>query len=87
MFGTEDIQAKLRAKPFQPFRIIASENQRFDIHHPDLVWVGRRDLHIGFAAPDAPTVYDRVIRLALVHVVGMEDNIPTKSSISGNGQS
>jgi hypothetical protein len=47
--------------------------RRFDIEHPDLVFVGRRDLMIGFAALDSPTIYDRVTRLALVHVVALED--------------
>jgi hypothetical protein len=37
MYRAEDIQARLRQKPFQPFRIIASEGLRYDINHPDLV--------------------------------------------------
>jgi hypothetical protein len=78
MYSAEEIQARLREKPFRPLRIIASEGLQFEIHHPDLVFVGRRDLMIGFAHPDSPTVYDRVTRIALVHVVAMEDiPIPT----------
>jgi hypothetical protein len=73
MFRAEDIQSRLREQPFRPLRIIATEGLRFDIQHPDLVLVGARDLMIGFATPERPTVYDRVIRLALVHVVGVED--------------
>src|SRR5262245_4127598 len=34
MFRGEDIQERLRVKPFRPFRIIASEGLRYDIHHP-----------------------------------------------------
>jgi hypothetical protein len=78
MFRAEDIQARLRQQPFRPLRIVASEGLRYDITHPDLVFVGQRDLMIGFATPDRPTVYDRVIRVALVHVVGLEDlDVPT----------
>jgi hypothetical protein len=84
MFTAEDIQARLRAKPFCPLRIIASEGQRFDIYHPDLVFVGRRDLMIGFPDPDTPTIYDRVTRVALVHVVALED-LPLPAP-PGNGQ-
>lgn len=73
MFRPEDIQARLREQPFRPLRIICSEGLHHDIHHPDLVFVGQRDLMIGFATPDRPTVYDRVIRVALVHIVGLEE--------------
>lgn len=84
MFSAEDIQARLRIKPFKPFRIIASEGQRFDVHHPDLVMVGRRDLTIGFPDPANPTVYDRQTQIALVHVVAL-DNIPVPTPPT-NGQ-
>jgi hypothetical protein len=84
MFRAEDIQERLRQRPFRPLRIIASEGQRFDIYHPDLVLVGRRDLMIGFPSSDNPTVYDRVTYLALVHVVAREE-IPVPSE-SNDGQ-
>jgi hypothetical protein len=85
MFSADDIQARLRQKPFRPLRIIASEGQQFDIHHPDLVLVGRRDLTIGFPDPNNPAIYDRVTRVAMVHVVSIED-LPTPPAPPGNGQ-
>jgi hypothetical protein len=84
MYTAEDIQARLREKPFRPLRIIVSEGQHFDIRHPDLVFVGRRDVMIGFPGPDNPSVYDRVTRVALVHVVALED-LPAASA-PGDGQ-
>lgn len=83
MFSSEDVQARLRQKPFQPFRIRASEGPHFDIRHPDLVFVGRRDLQIGFPDPANPSIYDQVTRLALVQVVALED-LPVAAS-PGNG--
>ena len=50
MFRAEDIQARLRERPFHPFRIVVSEGLPYDIRHPDLVFVGARDLMIGFPA-------------------------------------
>jgi hypothetical protein len=73
MFRADEIQDRLLQKPFRPLRFIVSEGLRYDIYHPDLVFVGERDLMIGFPGPTRPTIYDRVIRVALVHVVGMED--------------
>ena len=84
MYTAEEIQARLREKPFRPLRFIASEGLKYDIYHPDLVFVGRRDLQIGFAPPESPTIYDRVTRVALVHIVAMED-LPAPATPLGNG--
>ena len=55
MYRYENIIQRIREKPFKPFRIIASEGLRYDIHHPDLVLVGRHDLMIGNPSPEHPT--------------------------------
>jgi len=84
MFRAEEIQARLREQPFRPLRLIASEGLRYDIIHPDLVLVGQRDLTIGYPSQENPRVYDRLIRVALVHLVGMED-LPVATSATANG--
>jgi hypothetical protein len=84
VYSAEDILARLRERPFCPLRIIASEALRFDMHYPELVFIGRRDLMIGFPGPDNVSIYDRVTRVALVHVVALED-LPVTSA-PGNGQ-
>ena len=84
MFTYRDIQERLHVKPFRPMRIVVSEGQHFDIFHPDLVLVGRHDITIGFPSSDSPTVYDGVTRVALVHVVSLED-LPVATPPS-NGQ-
>jgi hypothetical protein len=84
MLRAEEIQSRINEKPFRPFRLIASEGLRYDIVHPDLVLVGQRDLTIGFPSPDNPRLYDRLIRVALVHVVGLED-LPSPTTASANG--
>ncbi len=84
MYKPEDIQARLREKPFRPLRIVASEGLRYDIYHPDLVFVGTRDLMIGSPGPGNPSIYDQVTRVALVHVVALED-LPVTTS-PGNGE-
>ena len=84
MFTYQEVQSRLREKPFRPFRIVVSEGQEFEIRHPDLVLVGVNDLMIGFASPEHPGAYNRVTRVALLHVVSLED-LPV-SKVSGNGQ-
>lgn len=83
MFSPEAIKSRLNEKPFRPLRIIASEGRTFDIFQPDLVWVGWNDLQVGFASPDHPTIYDRTVRIAMSHVVGIED-LPAKKSTKKN---
>jgi hypothetical protein len=85
MVRADDIQARLREKPFRPLRIIASEGLRYDVHHPDLVLVGQRDLIIGFPSQDNPAIYDQVARVAIVHVVALEDLPATAASPNGAG--
>jgi hypothetical protein len=84
MYSPQEIQTRLREKPFRPLRIIVSEGLRFDVYHPDLVLVGNRDLMIGSPWPENPSVYDKVTRVALVHVVALED-LPATAA-PGNGQ-
>jgi hypothetical protein len=83
MYRYEDIQALLRVRPFRPFRIIASEGLRYDIYHPDLVLVGKRDVTIGFPASENFSVYEQVTRVALVHVVALEDIVPDAAPTNG----
>lgn len=82
MFRPTEILERIRERPFRPLRIIASEGIRFDIHHPDLVVVGQRDLMVLSPSSAHPSIYDRVTRVALVHVVAIEDlaNAPNPSN-------
>ncbi len=73
MFRPDNILTRLHERPFRPLRIVVSEGQHFDIHHPDLVLVGERDVAIGFPGPGNPGVYSRLTRVALIHIVALED--------------
>ena len=84
MFRPDDILARLRQQPFRPLRLIVSEGLRYDIVHPDLVLVGQRDLMIGSPSANNPHVYDRMTRVAIVHLVGMED-LPVATPPGANG--
>ena len=84
MFRPEEIQARLRQQPFRPLRLVVSEGLRYDIHHPDLVMVGQRDLTIGSPSANNPSIYNGLTRVAIVHVVGMED-LPVPTPPGSNG--
>jgi len=76
MFSSDDIQRRLRQSPFIPVRIIISSGQTFDILHPALVLVGRRDITIGMASTENPAQYEQTTRVPIMHVTALED-LPT----------
>ncbi len=84
MFTAEDIQRRLKRQPFIPLRIITSAGEYYDITHPDLVLVGRRELIVGTASAKNPSVFDRHSLIAALHITAIEDLTPDKAP--GNGQ-
>jgi hypothetical protein len=86
MFTPDEIEARIRAQPFVPVRIVTSSGQSFDIYHPDLLLIGRRSLEVGSASNENPKHYERVTRVAIMHITALED-LPSSVSSSGNGQS
>ncbi len=79
MFKPEFINERVKAQPFRPLRIIASEGLQYDIYHPDLIMVGERDITIGLSRRQG-TIYDRQIRVALIHIVAIEEIPPAPAT-------
>jgi hypothetical protein len=73
MFTADDIQARIRERPFIPVRLISSSGQSYDITHPDLVLVGRRSLIIGTASNENPSQFETASRVAVLHVTDLQD--------------
>lgn len=55
-----------KAAPFRPFRIRMNSGRTFDIHHPEMVQVGKRDLLVFTFVNDAPEVHDHRENLSLL---------------------
>lgn len=47
----ETVQKHLLHKPFQPFRIVASDGSVYDVHRPQMVLVMQCELIIGLPKP------------------------------------
>ena len=84
MFRPEFISERIKGQPFRPLRVIASEGLHYDIYHPEMVMVGERDIAIGISRRQG-TIYDRMIRVAIMHVVGLEDIPPAPPVAPTNG--
>ncbi len=69
----EDILKFLRQRPFRPFQITLTDGRVYDIHHPELVMVGRSDMEIGIPSPRyKEPVYERIVFVSLLHVMQVE---------------
>jgi hypothetical protein len=54
----QELLRYVRGQPFRPFRIQMVSGRTFDIRHPEMVRVGRRDLLVFKFVGDTPEVYD-----------------------------
>lgn len=69
----EDFREFLRREPFIPFRIILTNGTTYDIFHPENAMLSRSVVHVGLALPgESHPIFDRVVTVALVHIVQIE---------------
>lgn len=68
-----DLMEWVDADPFVPFRLRLSDGRPIEIHHPNLIWPGRRTAMIGIPddpkEPDVPATHQT---LGLMHIVSIE---------------
>ena len=80
-----DLVQAVRKRPFEPFRILASDGSTYDIRHPELVMVGLGAVIIGVpAAGQTQPVYERAETVSLGHVVKL---LPLSESAAGTTKS
>ena len=63
--------------------MILTTGATYDIHHPDLIMVGRRSAIIGVTKKPDRTVYDNTVQVELLHVVGVEGISGSPKSSNG----
>jgi hypothetical protein len=78
--------ARLRRRPFVPFRLILTSGTTYDILHPEMLFVSKSGLTVAIYDRDQPTSPDEIpIREALVsflHIAATED-LPQPTSKAG----
>lgn len=83
MITANDLKQRAKKQPFVPLRIVTSSREKYDVYHPDLIWVGTRDVHVGTASLNDPSTYDNnVARLSILHLTALED-LPAKAKKNG----
>jgi hypothetical protein len=81
----EELHEHARRQPFEPFRLVLTTGATYDIHHPDLIMVGRRSAIIGLTDELGGSAYKRTIKVDLLHVVGVQDLPLTPPGSNGVG--
>jgi hypothetical protein len=85
MFTSDEIQKRVKQNPFVPMRIITSAGDHYDVHHPELVMVGRRLVIVGTASAKNPSQFDTATRLSILHIAAIE-NLSAETPTGSNGQ-
>jgi hypothetical protein len=81
----EELRDMLRKTPFEPFRLVMTDGIGYEIRHPDLLWVGQRSAMVGLTGDPAKTLYERTIKVDLLHVIRLEllERLPSSSDGPG----
>jgi hypothetical protein len=72
---SQDFQRLLRARPFQPFRIVMSSGERYEVRHPEMAFLMRTKLVLGLD-PDSQGVADDWVMCSLLHITAVEPITP-----------
>ena len=74
-----------RQRPFEPFRIVMSDGEGYDIRHPDLLWVGLHSAYVGLTGEASQQYFERSVKVDLGHIVRREP-LDAASKPPNNGQ-
>ena len=84
MITAASIRARAQMAPFVPFRVVTSSGRSYDVPHPELIFVGQREVTVGRPSSRNPAFYSEVDRISILHVTALEDitlpNTPDRTS-------
>ena len=66
----ETIRLRLNARPFQPFRIVTSIGESYEVRHPEMAIVTKTEIVV--ALPDANGIPIQLQLVSTLHVTALE---------------
>lgn len=66
----DTIKDLLGRKPFEPFRIVTSSGDKYDVRHPELVLRMKNGLYVGLGGKGG--VADRAVFISLLHIAAVD---------------
>jgi hypothetical protein len=67
----QDFKSLLEVRPFEPFRVVMSSGQAYEVRHPEMAKLLRTKLLI-FLDPDKEGIADQFRMCSLLHVTAVE---------------
>ena len=67
----ENLRELLSRRPFEPFRVILSSGDTYEIRHPEFGWLVRGGLYVGLPT-DNGDIPDRAVFCSLLHIAAVE---------------
>ena len=67
----QDFKGLLEATPFEPFRVVMSSGQTYEVRHPEMAKLLRTKLLV-FLDPDREGIADQFRMVSLLHVTAVE---------------
>jgi len=68
----EELRNSARQTPFEPFRIVLTDGEAYDVPHPDLIMVGQRIAYVGLTGKPGKTYFERTVKIDLLHISRIE---------------
>jgi hypothetical protein len=72
MITAQDVRERLAKRPFEPFRIVTSSGQHYDVYHSDFLFVCKRTLTIGTPKTVGDKDPDGTHLISILHVTSLE---------------
>ena len=66
----ETIRGRLDTRPFQPFRVVTSSGQAYEVRHPEMAFPTRTEMVI--ASPDRNGIPSRARLVSNLHITALE---------------
>jgi hypothetical protein len=80
-----ELRDNLRQQPFEPFRLVMSDGEGFEVRHPDLLWVGQTTAYVGLTGEPGQTFFERSVKVDLSHVIRTEPLAAAQQSNRNGG--
>lgn len=82
----EELRDTLKHQPFEPFRIVLTDGEGYDVRHPDMLLVGKRSATVGLGGSGDEPYYERTVKVDLLHISRIESlSKPTRRKSNGKG--
>ena len=78
----EALRTELRRRPFVPIRLYLTDGKTYDIRHPEMALIKRREIYIGTETEPGSGVAAECDLVSLLHVVRVESRAGPQTPVS-----